>query len=48
VPADIWKVDLRFFYPVFDDILSNYPTVIAFNFLTMDTPTADELYQDKL
>ncbi len=48
VPADIWKVDLRFFYPVFDDILSNYPTVIAFNFLTMDTPTADELYQGKL
>lgn len=47
VPADIWKIDLRFFYPFFDNILSNYPTILAIDFITMDTPSWNEKHNGK-
>lgn len=47
VPADIWKIDLRFFYPFFDKFLSNYPTILAIDFMTMDTPSWNEKYNGK-
>ncbi|MEJ5245597.1 MAG: BamA/TamA family outer membrane protein [Bacteroidota bacterium] len=46
VPADIWKADFRCFYPIFDGI-NSFPTVIAFNFVTMDTPSWDEKFKGK-
>lgn len=47
VPADIWKVDLRFFYPLFDYYLSSYPTILSLNFITMDTPSWNLKYKGK-
>ncbi len=46
VPADIWKADFRYFYPIFDGI-NSYPSVLAFNFVTMDTPSWDTKYKGK-
>jgi outer membrane protein assembly factor BamA len=47
VPADIWKADFRCFYPIFDGI-NSFPTVIAFNFVTMDTPSWDEKFKGNI
>lgn len=46
VPADIWKVDFRIFYPIVDNI-NKYPTVISFNFISMDTPSWNDYLMEE-